>query len=192
VTRQHACTTAAATALAAALSGCGPKPEPAPAPPPAAAAAPWAMGAVHGAGVPFGARDPRTCPNINTGKLSQVEAQQLFICDAESVRGADEALELVSEVTLNLGAARRFTPATDASLDDANANWLVYPIFGSYRGYDCAPLGPNGTPAANCALSVHAKAVGLCYMTEHSGWRCAMADPAPAVQRGQPPPSQGA
>jgi hypothetical protein len=183
---------AAALACVAALAACGPRREPAPpASAPQAPVAPWPMGEAKDAGVAFGSRDPRTCPTIDTGTLTEIEATQLFICDNEAVRGAGDALELVSAVTLNLGPARP-SAAADQGRDDIDATRLVYPIFGSYRAYDCAPLGPAGTPGANCTLSVHARAVGACYVTEHSGWHCAMADPAPAVQQHQPPPLKGA
>ena len=182
--------TAAALALAAVLCACGEheaagNADTGAAPPPPTAAN-WAMGTAQGAGARFGARDPRTCPTISTGKLTQVEAQQLFICDSEHVSPAGDALSLVSDVTLNLGGARHYALA-DKTLDaDINANWILYPVFGNYRAFSCAPAGASG---ASCTLSVHAKAVGTCYMTEHSGWRCAMADPAPAVQPNQPPPA---
>jgi hypothetical protein len=146
------------------------------------------MGTASGVGAHFGARDPRTCPTVSTGKLTQVEAEQLFICNSEHLSAAGDTLALVSDVTFNLGAALRFTPAYKALDPDINANWLVYPIFGSFRAFSCTALGA-GAPGANCTLSVHAKAVGMCYMTEHSGWHCAMADPAPAVQPSQPPPA---
>ncbi len=144
----------------------------------------------RGAGIPFGARDPRTCPTIRSSRLTKVEASQIFVCDNEGVRGADQSLALVSGVVLTLGPARPFA-ASDHQLPDSNGAGPLYPIYGSYRTYSCAPLGPAGAPGANCTLSVHAKAQGACYMTAHSGWRCAMADPAATQQREQPPPSRG-
>jgi hypothetical protein len=195
VTPQTVGKTAAALALAAALCACGERPgagnaETGAAPPPPPAAG-WAMGTAQGVGGRFGARDPRTCPTISTGKLTQIEAEQLLICDTEQASADGAALTLVSDLTLNLGAARRYALADKALDPDINANWLVYPVFGSFHGYACTPV-TAGAPATNCTLSVHAKAVGVCYMTEHTGWHCAMADPAPAVQPNQAPPPAGA
>jgi hypothetical protein len=150
-------------------------------------------------GKKFGSHDPRTCPT-RTAALTAATARQYFICDSEYTEGpgaSGESINLVSDVTVQLGNPRPFDPAMDtfgfATTNSIDPAQKVVPIRGSFNGYVCGKIGQMNAPqGSNCNLTKNANAKGICFKSSFGDWHCEM-DDLGAVREFKPshaPPTQ--
>jgi hypothetical protein len=134
-------------------------------------------------GAKFGSRDPRICAT-RTEALSAATAKQYFICDSEFTVGPNasgESIYLVSDVTVQLGKPRPFSPDTDtfgfAADNSIDPSQPVVPIRGSFNEWVCGKLGQiNAAPGKSCNLTSNPHAVGICFKNSFGDWHCTMTD----------------
>lgn len=144
----------------------------------------------------FGTRESRTCASRNEpakGALSQDLAKKYFICDEEKAwHGSHSFMELVTDVTLQIGKGRPYNPNTDGLMKvDMDPSELVYPIRGSFVEWECRALSDYGVVAGrNCAKWDRPNSAGTCFKNSFGEWHCKMTDfgSPPSVQD-QPPPA---
>ena len=116
------------------------------------------------------------------------------VCGMEGVTTNSELI-LVSDVTVQIGAGRSYNDSNLTLATDADVNAKVYPIRGSLKRYDCAPLPPRGIypPGQQCTMYPHPAATGTCYKNTFGDWVCTMSGSAiTANQTAQtkiPPPT---
>ena len=152
--------------------------------------------AQSGEGKKFGARDPRTCasqkePSKGAPTVAQIKAY--FICDNEKMARSGvsgDLLYLVTDVVVEVGKGRPFNPATD-SFTSVDPSQPVYPIRGSYVGWQCAVVGQiNGAPGKNCARNEALKVGGVCYKDTFGDWHATLCCALGSNQKpGYPPPT---
>jgi hypothetical protein len=155
-----------------------------------------AISAQGGLGKKFGARDPRTCASKKepaSGAPTAAQLKAYFICDSEMMTRSGmvgDLLYLVTDVVVEVGKGRPFNQATDSntSIDPSQP---VYPIRGSYVGWQCGVVGqPNSAAGKNCARNDASKVAGVCYKDTFGDWHCGMCCALGSNQRaGYPPPT---
>lgn len=133
-----------------------------------------------GAGKPFGARDPRTCPSRNAG-LTAAQAREYFICDSEVAEVYTGSLYLVTDVTVQVGKGRPFNMQSDsfgwATTNGIDPTQTVYPIRGSFTSWQCSKLGTiTGVPGQSCTMTPQPAAQGICFKNSFGDWHCTMMD----------------
>jgi hypothetical protein len=156
---------------------------------------PAAFGETDGVGVRYGSRNPRTCP---TGALSggnaptPAQASMSLVCGMEGITTNSELI-LISEVTVQIGGGRSYNQSNLTNATDADVNAQVYPIRGSFKRYDCAPLPPRGIyPAGQqCSMYPNNNATGVCYKNTFGEWHCTMGamDSVANAKNKVPPPT---
>ena len=151
-----------------------------------------------GSGAPYGARDARSCPDTRAparGAPSAAQAAQYVTCAQEGVFGSSSSLGLVEHVRVDVGAGRPYQHVVD-SFQDIDPHQLVYPIRGSFTGYQCTLLtGPNGYPnlrGHNCSVRENTHATGVCFRTTFGDWRCGMQDTSVPVNTDTRSPANNA
>ena len=143
-----------------------------------AASGPAVYGERAGVGARYGSHNPRTCPagSLSGGSAPTVtQAKMSIVCNLEGP-SIDQALILISEVTVQIGQGRSYTQSNMYNATDADVNAQVYPIRGSLKKYICSPLPPYGIfPAGQqCSMFPADPAAGLCYKNTFGDWTCTM------------------
>ena len=83
-----------------------------------------------------------------------------------------DLLYLVTDVNIEVGKGRPFNPAND-SFNSIDPSQLVYPIRGTYVGWQCSVLGSiGGVAGKNCARSSGPTIGGSCYKDAFGDWHC--------------------
>ena len=147
--------------------------------------------AQKGIGKQYNSRDPLTCADATSpksGALSAAKAVEYVTCENEGING--DQLYFVEDVKVQVGAGRRYNPAEDINFSGIDTKFLIYPIRGSYKGYQCAAISPDKTNTnRNCTLRDYPKAVGACYKKAGFGeWRCMLVDINGEVVKSDIPP----
>jgi hypothetical protein len=140
----------------------------------------------------YGTREPRTCDNRKTPTVSEADAKDLFICDAEHEFAG--SLYLVSDVSLQVATPRPFNPTADAAKAGIDPKTPVLDIHASYNNYQCnqLPSSAQDYPGIrNCSEFKMNDAAGSCYKNTAGEWHCLMYDfhpgaPATAVNVAPP------
>ena len=147
----------------------------------------------QGVGAKYGARDPRTCADKTlpkTGALSAAKAAEYVVCENEVIWS--EYLFFVDDVKVQVGAGRRYNPREDINFSGIDTKFLIYPIRGSYKSYQCTKIFPDQTNLnRNCNLTNNPNATGACYKKEFGEWRCMLTDIQGAVVEDHIPPPGG-
>ena len=143
-----------------------------------AASGPAVYGERAGVGARYGSHNPRTCPagSLSGGSAPTVtQATMSVVCNQEGP-SIDQALILISEVTVQIGQGRSYTQSNMYNATDADVNAQVYPIRGSLKKYICSPLPPFCIfPAGQqCSMFPADPAAGLCYKNTFGDWTCTM------------------
>ncbi|HEY5481280.1 MAG TPA: hypothetical protein VIL39_07355 [Verrucomicrobiae bacterium] len=126
-------------------------------------------------GAKFGTREPATCPN-RKNPPSAVTAKQYFICDWEATV-LPLQISLVSDVTIELGAARPFNYNQDSASTGIDVRSVVYDARGKYTSYQCIPQSAalnDFANAHNCNKYPYTTAQGRCYKDTFGDWHCWM------------------
>ena len=164
----------------------------------AAIATVFLLGASHstfaqGIGAKYGSREPRTCADKTlprTGALSPAKAAEYVICENEVIWS--EYLFFVDDVKVQVGAGRRYNPREDINFSGIDTKFLIYPIRGSYKSYQCTKIFPDQTNLnRNCNLTNNPNATGACYKKEFGEWRCLLTDIQGEVIEDHIPPPGG-
>jgi hypothetical protein len=143
-------------------------------------------------GKQYNSRDPRTCADAISpkgGALSAAKAVEYVTCENEGVNG--DKLYFVEDVKVQVGAGRRYNPAEDINFSGIDTKFLIYPIRGSYKSYQCTAIFPDKTNTSrNCSLWDYPKAEGACYKKSGFGeWRCMLVDiNGEVIENNIPPP----
>lgn len=128
-------------------------------------------------GAKYGSRDPRVCEKTpSPGKVpTAAEAVASIICNGEHERG-NESLFLLEDVKVTqIGKGSPYKPGVDFNVDDLDPKFLIYPIRGSFKKYQCGQ--PDlFEPGKSCHLYDEANAQGRCYKDTFGEWQCSMDD----------------
>ena len=147
----------------------------------------------QGVGAPYAAREPRTCADKTSpksGALSAAKAAEYVVCENEVIWS--EYLFFVDDVKVQVGAGRRYNPREDINFSGIDTKFLIYPIRGSYKSYQCTKIFPDKTNLnRNCNLTNNPNAIGACYKKEFGEWRCMLTDIQGAVIEDHIPPPGG-
>ena len=151
--------------------------------------------AQNGIGAKYNSRDPKTCADATSpksGALSAAKAVEYVTCENEGING--DQLYFVEDVKVQVGAGRRYNPAEDINFSGIDTKFLIYPIRGSYKSYQCTAIFPDKTNTnRNCYLWNSPKAEGACYKKAGFGeWRCMLVDINNEVIEKDIPPPGGA
>ncbi len=133
--------------------------------------------AQDGIGKKYNSRDPRPCSETpsKTKAPTNAEAVASVICNSEHEAGI-ETLYLVDEVKVTqIGKGTPYKPGAYANISDIDLDYLIYPIRGSYKKYQCT-LSDGKTPEKSCLLSDETKADGNCYKNTFGEWKCGLSD----------------
>ena len=135
--------------------------------------------AQNGIGAKYNSRDPKTCADATSpksGALSAAKAVEYVTCENEGING--DKLYFVEDVKVQVGAGRRYNPAEDINFSGIDTKFLIYPIRGSYKHYQCTAIFPDKTNTNRNCISYNApKATGACYKKAGFGeWRCLFVD----------------
>jgi hypothetical protein len=103
------------------------------------------------------------------------EAAASVICNGEGERG-NESLFLLEDVKVTqIGKGSPYKPGVDFNVDDLDPHFLIYPIRGSFKKYQCGkPDASDG--GKSCRLYDEANAQGRCYKDTFGQWQCSMDD----------------
>jgi hypothetical protein len=176
----------------AALAGCGGQSGAAQSAGPGAASSAGDSQTAAAADSPFGAREPRPCPNRKfDGPPTARQALDMVICASEKYAGGYEYL--VSNVTVQIGKSRPYSAGSDSAASDIDPTVAVYPIQGRVTSYQCnrrdAMLGQD--PDRNCLRTDADSALGNCYRNTFGEWRCLIMGAGVLAPGYQPPPTSG-
>ncbi|MEK7722973.1 MAG: hypothetical protein AAB336_01365 [Acidobacteriota bacterium] len=133
--------------------------------------------AQEGIGKKYNSRDPRPCSETpsKTKAPTIAEAVASVICNSEHEAGI-ETLYLVDDVKVTqIGKGTPYKPGAYANISDIDVDYLIYPIRGSYKKYQCT-LSDGKTPEKSCLLSDETKADGNCYKNTFGQWKCGLSD----------------
>ena len=133
----------------------------------------------QGIGASYGSRDPRTCADKTSpkaGALSAAKAVEYVICENEGING--DKLYFVADVKVQVGTGRRYNSREDINFSGIDTKFLIYPIRGSYKSYQCTKIFPDKTNTnRNCNSYSAPNAEGACYKKAGFGeWRCMLVD----------------
>ena len=140
-----------------------------------ALASPGPSAAISGAPVlnsEYGARNPRACEKV-TKAPSVAEAQALVQCGLEGFFPGP-ALFLVTDVKIEMGAARNQTPLDGTN--DLDPRSKIYPLRGSLTKYSCGLVAQYGA-GTNCQkwpAATGGDAPGRCWQTSFGDWKCTL------------------
>jgi hypothetical protein len=102
-----------------------------------------------------------------------------------------DLLYLVTDIVIEVGKGRPFNALTD-SYTDIDPSQPIYPIRGSYVGWQCGVVGSIGAAAGhNCARNDGASQGGTCYKDSFGDWHCKMCCTLGSNQKAGYPPPQG-
>ena len=131
----------------------------------------------QGIGAKYGSRDPRPCKKTAAaGKVpTAAEAAASVICNGEHERG-NESLFLLEDVKVTqIGKGSPYKPGVDFNVDNLDPKFLIYPIRGSLKKYQCGK--PNASDGGkSCWLYDEQNAEGKCYKDTFGEWQCSMSD----------------
>lgn len=133
--------------------------------------------AQEGIGKKYNSRDPRPCSETasKTKAPTNAEAVASVICNSEHEAGI-ETLYLVDDVKVTqIGKGTPYKQGAYANISDIDLDYLIYPIRGSYKKYQCT-LSDGKTPEKSCLLSDETKAEGNCYKNTFGQWKCGLSD----------------
>lgn len=136
-----------------------------------------AIFAQNGIGKKYNSRDPRECSETpsKTKAPTIAEAVASVICNSEHEAGI-ETLFLVDDVKVTqIGKGTPYKRGAYANISDIDVDYLIYPIRGSYKKYQCT-LSDGKTPEKSCLLSDETKADGNCYKNTFGQWKCGLSD----------------
>lgn len=136
-----------------------------------------AVFAQNGIGKKYNARDPRPCSETpsKTKAPTIAEVVASVICNSEHEAGI-ETLFLVDDVKVTqIGKGTPYKRGAYANISDIDLDYLIYPIRGSYKKYQCT-LSDGKTPEKSCLLSDETKADGNCYKNTFGQWKCGLSD----------------
>lgn len=131
----------------------------------------------NGIGKKYNSRDPRECSETpsKTKAPTIAEAVASVICNSEHEAGI-ETLYLVDDVKITqIGKGTPYKRGSYANISDIDLDYLIYPIRGSYKKYQCI-LSDDKTPEKSCNLSEETKADGNCYKNTFGQWKCGLSD----------------
>lgn len=133
----------------------------------------------QGVGAKYGSREPRTCADKTlpkAGALSAAKAAEYVVCENEGING--DKLYFAEDVKVQVGAGRHYNPREDINFGGIDTNFLIYPIRGSYKSYQCTAIFPDKTNTnRNCNSYSAPNATGACYKKAGFGeWRCMLVD----------------
>lgn len=133
--------------------------------------------AQNGIGKKYNSRDPRPCsktPSPNA-KPTIAEAVASVICNGEHEAGI-ETLYLYEDVVVTQIAKGTPYKGDIANATDIDLDFLVYPIRGSFKKYQCTLSTPTNEPVKSCNLYENTDAEGRCFKNTFGQWRCSMSD----------------
>ncbi|HRH43559.1 MAG TPA: hypothetical protein PKY82_18160 [Pyrinomonadaceae bacterium] len=133
--------------------------------------------AQNGIGKKYNSRDPRPCSETpsKTKAPTIAEAIASVICNSEHESGI-ETLFLVDDVKVTqIGKGTPYKRGAYANISDIDVDYLIYPIRGSYKKYQCT-LSDGKTPEKSCLLYDETKAEGNCYKNTFGQWKCGLSD----------------
>lgn len=128
-------------------------------------------------GKKYNSRNPRRC--IEAASKSKAptiaEAVASVICNTEHEAGI-ETLALVEDVKVTqIGNGTPYRGGYDGNLSDIDVNFLIYPIRGSFKLYQCT-LSTVNPPEKSCRMYEQPNATGRCYKNGFGQWLCSMSD----------------
>lgn len=133
--------------------------------------------AQNGIGKKYNAREPRECSETasKTKIPTNAEVVASVICNSEHEAGI-ETLYLVDDVKVTqIGKGTPYKRGSYANISDIDLDYLIYPIRGSYKKYQCT-LSDGKTPEKSCLLYDEQKASGNCYKNTFGQWKCGLSD----------------
>lgn len=132
-----------------------------------------------GVGKPYGARDPRTCPDRKEpkrGAPSPAQAAAYVVCHSEHEFGS--SLYLVDDVRVtDVAKGRAYNPIEDRNMPNVDVEAPVYAIRGALTSIACdheSTILEN--VGHNCRAESQPQAHGLCYKDTFGDWSCSMVD----------------
>jgi hypothetical protein len=135
--------------------------------------------AQKGSGAKFGARDPRTCASLKEpqkGAPTGEQMRKVFICQEEGLTRGGDILNLLTNVTMQVGKARPFMMSTDA-WPDSDPSQPVYPVQGGYIQWACGVIGyMSNQKGHNCTKVEQLHSSGICYKNSFGDWVCKFMD----------------
>ena len=144
-----------------------------------------------GIGKKYGSRDPRTCADRTlpkNGAISAEKAKEYVICETEH---APLDLYLAEDVTVQVGAARRYNAGEDFNFPNIDVKSPVYAIRGSLKKYNCSIIYQDRSNLGkNCNIYNEPNAKGACYKDTFGDWHCGMTDATTGnyIAENVPPP----
>jgi len=133
--------------------------------------------AQNGIGKKYNARDPRECSETASESKAPTVAEAVasVICNSEHEAGI-ETLFLVDDVKVTqIGKGTPYVRGVYGNISDIDVDFLIYPIRGSYKKYQCT-LSTVNPPEKSCLLSDESKAEGRCYKNGFGQWMCGLSD----------------
>ena len=113
----------------------------------------------------FHTRKPRKCAKV-TKPPNPSQAAVLAQCYDESETQTE--IHLVTNVKLDMGAARSFNPRIDSGWQDIDPSAKVYPLRGHLVSYLC-----SSDPQFACSVfTSDDEGSGACWKTSFGDWRC--------------------
>jgi hypothetical protein len=133
--------------------------------------------AQKGIGEKYNSRDPRLCSKAASpnAKPTIAEAVASVICNGEHEAGI-ETLYLYEDVVVTQIAKGTPYKRDIANATDIDLDFLIYPIRGSFKKYQCTLSTPTNEPIKSCNLSDNQNAEGRCFKNTFGQWRCSMSD----------------
>ena len=133
--------------------------------------------AQNGVGKKYNSRDPRQCSETasKTRVPTVAEAVASVICNTEHEAGI-EMLVLTEDVKVTqIGAGSPYNRNQGGNFADIDVKFLIYPIRGSFRQYNCS-FSNGKTPEKSCRMLEQPNATGRCYKNGFGQWLCSMSD----------------
>lgn len=134
--------------------------------------------AQNGIGKKYNSRDPRPCSETasKTKVPTNAEVVASVICNSEHEAGI-ETLFLVDEVKITqIGKGTPYVRGVYPNMSDIDLDFLIYPIRGSFKKYQCTLSTPTNEPVKSCLLYDEVKAEGRCFKNSFGQWVCGMSD----------------
>ena len=130
----------------------------------------------------FQARNPRVCAKV-TSPPNVSQATAMVQCDHESnsaTGGTTPIFQLVTDITVEMGAARAYT-ANDSYWLDIDSSAKIYPLRGQSTNWACSPVDAINA-GKNCQKSPGVPlGQGRCWHTLFNEWKCSMTTGGPNV-----------
>lgn len=119
----------------------------------------------------FKTRGPRTCNSVTSvPTVAQIPA--LIQCESENKSAYN--IYLVTNIKVQAGGFRKYSPTLDAYATSIDTDAKVMPIRGSMVTWLCSQDRDN--PGANCAKVNKPQSEGKCFKTTFGDWKCGMSD----------------